>query len=197
MRPNGKRAAIRICAGCRQRDARDSLLRFARNADTGRIAPDIQRKAPGRGISVHPQKNCLIRAVKAGTFRRAFPATPAPAAGELAASAAEQYRSRFEQLLAVARRNRRLLCGVRAVRASLDERTALLVVVARDTSEGLQKVARSAAGAGARGLVAGTRARLGRVSGRRALGAVAITDPDLTERIICAAERAAAFEEDA
>lgn len=136
MGAKGKRTAIRTCAGCRQRDARDCLLRFARTVDTDRIAPDIRRRAPGRGVSVHPRKSCIVRAVKSGAFRRAFPATPGPAAGELVASAAEQYRLRIEQLLAIARRNRRLLCG-------------------------------------------------------------APTDPDLAERIICAAERAAAFEEDA
>ena len=193
----GKKAAIRTCAGCRQTEARDALLRFACVAVGDRITADVRRRAPGRGISVHPRRSCLTQAVKKGAFRRAFSAKVNPTAGELVACAAEQYREQIERLLAVARRNRQLLCGGRAVRASLKARTALLVVVANDASEGMRTVARSAAEAGARGLYAATRARLGRISGRRSLQAVAITDPDLAERIISAAERAAAFEEDA
>jgi ribosomal protein L7Ae-like RNA K-turn-binding protein len=111
------------------------------------------------------------------------------------ASAAEQYRGRIDELLAVARRNRRLLSGARRVRESLRTRGASLIVVAGDASSGLRRMAEAADGAGARGVVTGTKARLGRASGRRPVGAVAVLDPKIAERILSAAESAAALEE--
>jgi len=189
--------ATRTCAGCRKAAPRNDLLRFARAAGPAGIAPDLPGRAAGRGLSVHPRPSCLNRAVKRGAFQRAFGATVRPDPRALVDASAEQYRMRVERLLAVARRNRQLCSGARAVRDSLKSRTALVVVIARDASATLLRIAGSAERSGARSFVSGTREGLGRVSGRRPLGAVAVTDPLLAERISSAAERAAALEEDA
>ncbi|MGK5530055.1 YlxR family protein [Streptomyces sp. URMC 129] len=57
----------RTCVGCRQRSARDGLLRVAVVGD--RCVPDLRGTLPGRGAYVHPTPACLELAVR----RRAFP----------------------------------------------------------------------------------------------------------------------------
>ncbi|WP_079032335.1 YlxR family protein [Streptomyces specialis] len=57
----------RTCVGCRQRSARNGLLRVALDGD--RCVPDLRGTLPGRGAYVHPTPACLELAVR----RRAFP----------------------------------------------------------------------------------------------------------------------------
>src|ERR1700755_2095172 len=88
----------RACAGCRQGDDREALLRFVAAGDPPTLAPDIRRRAPGRGVSVHPRYRCVAAAVRSGAFKRGLDLAgeAAPSAGELARSAAEQYRRRAD-----------------------------------------------------------------------------------------------------
>ncbi|GHI04473.1 DNA-binding protein [Streptomyces cellostaticus] len=53
--------------GCRQRAAKDDLLRTV--ADREQCVPDPRGTLPGRGAYVHPDSVCLDQAVR----RRAFP----------------------------------------------------------------------------------------------------------------------------
>jgi predicted RNA-binding protein YlxR (DUF448 family) len=53
--------------GCRERAARADLLRVVAVGD--RLVPDLRRRLPGRGASVHPDPRCVELADK----RRAFP----------------------------------------------------------------------------------------------------------------------------
>jgi hypothetical protein len=64
IRPTGP---VRTCVGCRERAARDDLLRVV--AVEGRLVPDRARHLPGRGASVHPDVRCIDLA----DTRRAFP----------------------------------------------------------------------------------------------------------------------------
>ncbi|MGW0885163.1 YlxR family protein [Streptomyces sp. NPDC002671] len=57
----------RTCVGCRQRAAKDELLRTV--ADGEHCVPDPRGTLPGRGAYVHPDLVCLDQAVR----RRAFP----------------------------------------------------------------------------------------------------------------------------
>ncbi|MFD5794058.1 YlxR family protein [Streptomyces diastatochromogenes] len=57
----------RTCVGCRQRAAKDDLLRTV--ADQEQCVPDPRGTLPGRGAYVHPDLVCLDQAVR----RRAFP----------------------------------------------------------------------------------------------------------------------------
>ncbi|MCZ0986614.1 MULTISPECIES: YlxR family protein [Streptomyces] len=57
----------RTCVGCRQRAAKDDLLRIV--ADQEQCVPDPRGTLPGRGAYVHPDLVCLDQAVR----RRAFP----------------------------------------------------------------------------------------------------------------------------
>ncbi|RKN38739.1 YlxR family protein [Streptomyces hoynatensis] len=60
----------RTCIGCRQRSARNGLLRVVRNGD--RCVPDLRGTLPGRGAYVHPTPSCLELAVRRRAFPRAF-----------------------------------------------------------------------------------------------------------------------------
>ncbi|GEK04649.1 YlxR family protein [Streptomyces sp. NPDC003388] len=57
----------RTCVGCRQRAAKDALLRIV--ADQEQCVPDPRGTLPGRGAYVHPDPVCIDQAVR----RRAFP----------------------------------------------------------------------------------------------------------------------------
>ncbi|MFF5017274.1 YlxR family protein [Streptomyces sp. NPDC001165] len=57
----------RTCVGCRQRAAKDDLLRAV--AEREQCVPDPRGTLPGRGAYVHPDPVCLDQAVR----RRAFP----------------------------------------------------------------------------------------------------------------------------
>ncbi|NBM20578.1 YlxR family protein [Streptomyces sp. GC420] len=57
----------RTCVGCRERAAKDDLLRIV--AVGGACAPDPRGTLPGRGAYVHPAPVCLDLAIR----RRAFP----------------------------------------------------------------------------------------------------------------------------
>jgi predicted RNA-binding protein YlxR (DUF448 family) len=59
---------LRSCINCRKRENPMALLRVV--CVDGRILPDPDRRAPGRGAWVHLE--CAVRAVERGAFRWAF-----------------------------------------------------------------------------------------------------------------------------
>ncbi|MFD5077023.1 YlxR family protein [Streptomyces sp. NPDC058371] len=66
-RTHARACPERTCVGCRERAAKDDLLRIV--AMEGECAPDPRGTLPGRGAYVHPALVCLDLAVR----RRAFP----------------------------------------------------------------------------------------------------------------------------
>ncbi|HEY9437161.1 MAG TPA: YlxR family protein [Streptomyces sp.] len=60
----------RTCVGCRERAAKNGLLRIV--ADGGALLPDPRGTLPGRGAYVHPASVCLDLAVRRRAFPRAF-----------------------------------------------------------------------------------------------------------------------------
>ena len=60
----------RTCVGCRERAAKNGLLRIV--ADGGVLLPDPRGTLPGRGAYVHPASVCLDLAVRRRAFPRAF-----------------------------------------------------------------------------------------------------------------------------
>ncbi|MFG1623244.1 YlxR family protein [Kribbella sp. NPDC049227] len=60
----------RTCIGCRKRSGPADLLRMT--VSGGRVLPDPDRRAPGRGAHLHPVAECLDLAVRRKAFPRAF-----------------------------------------------------------------------------------------------------------------------------
>ncbi|MBY8841439.1 YlxR family protein [Streptomyces sp. SP2-10] len=60
----------RTCVGCRERAAKDDLLRIVKIEDA--CAPDPRGTLPGRGAYVHPALVCLDQAVRRRAFSRAL-----------------------------------------------------------------------------------------------------------------------------
>ena len=60
----------RTCVGCRDRAAKDDLLRIVVVEDV--CVPDTRGTLPGRGAYVHPATVCLDLAIRRRAFSRAF-----------------------------------------------------------------------------------------------------------------------------
>lgn len=203
----------RSCAGCRQTDARDALLRFVAEGvprsgqgEGGpvKIAPDVRRRAPGRGVSVHPRLRCVEAAVRSGALRRGL-GVPAVEAGdttgstastalELSRMAAEQYRRRAAGLLSSAQRAHRLALGTEAVRSAIAVRSIQLLLVAKDAEGSREELVGAAERLGRSCLVWSTRQELGRLFGRALLSIVGVLDAgiatELRHVVRCASELA-------
>ncbi|QNP67557.1 YlxR family protein [Streptomyces genisteinicus] len=61
---------VRTCVGCRERAAKDDLLRIV--VIGSECVPDDRGTLPGRGAYVHPAVVCLDQAVRRRAFPRAF-----------------------------------------------------------------------------------------------------------------------------
>ncbi|MEU2438583.1 YlxR family protein [Streptomyces rubradiris] len=66
-RTHARACPERTCVGCRERAAKNDLLRIVGIEDA--CVPDPRGTLPGRGAYVHPALVCLDQAVR----RRAFP----------------------------------------------------------------------------------------------------------------------------
>ncbi|MCM2421982.1 MULTISPECIES: YlxR family protein [Streptomyces] len=60
----------RTCVGCRERVAKNDLLRVAVSGDA--CVPDPRGTLPGRGAHLHPDLVCFDLAVRRRAFSRAF-----------------------------------------------------------------------------------------------------------------------------
>nr|WTA00658.1 YlxR family protein [Streptomyces sp. NBC_00857] len=60
----------RTCVGCRERAAKNDLLRIVVIEE--QCVPDQRGTLPGRGAYLHPALNCLDLAVRRRAFPRAF-----------------------------------------------------------------------------------------------------------------------------
>jgi len=62
---------IRTCAGCGGRAPQRDLTRIAATSG-GAIVFNAKSRAPGRGAYLHPNRNCLDRALKRRAIERAL-----------------------------------------------------------------------------------------------------------------------------
>ena len=191
----------RACVGCRQRDDREELLRFVAGGERDgslQLAPDIRRRAPGRGVSVHPRYRCVDAAVRSGALRRGL-GISAELGGEVSARqlsqcAAEQYNRRAAGLLQAGQRARKLALGTEAARTALESGKVQVLLIAKDAEGSRDELARAAERLGARCLVWNTKEELGRLFGRAMLSIVGVLDAgiatELRHVVRCAAELA-------
>jgi uncharacterized protein len=61
---------VRMCAGCRGREDKTALLRIVARDGVG--VPDPAQTEPGRGVYLHPSRDCLDRAVKRRSIGRSL-----------------------------------------------------------------------------------------------------------------------------
>jgi uncharacterized protein len=59
---------VRMCAGCRGRAAKAELIRIVARNGVGMV--DERQTAPGRGIYLHPRRECLDQAVRRRSMGR-------------------------------------------------------------------------------------------------------------------------------
>ncbi|MGB4137282.1 MAG: YlxR family protein [Microbacterium sp.] len=77
--------AVRTCIGCRGRASRTSLLRVV--ARNGVLVLDERAVLAGRGVWLHPTRECADAALRRRAFARALRVS-----GELDTQTIEQYR---------------------------------------------------------------------------------------------------------
>jgi uncharacterized protein len=59
---------VRMCAGCRGREAKSDLLRIVARGGVGVVDP--AQTEPGRGVYLHPSVDCLDQAIKRRSIGR-------------------------------------------------------------------------------------------------------------------------------
>jgi uncharacterized protein len=59
---------VRMCAGCRGRAAKTELIRVVARDGVGMV--DESQTEPGRGVYLHPRRECLDQAVKRRSIGR-------------------------------------------------------------------------------------------------------------------------------
>jgi hypothetical protein len=187
---------VRTCVGCRGRDRREALVRFAVRTDPPGLAPDIRGQLGGRGVSVHPDGACIDAAVRRGGFARAMRGPVPFDARQLCRMLADQYARRGEGLLLAAGRSRKIALGTDAVRESIRQREVSLLVVAGDASNRREELVQAAEDLGSRCVVFGNRASLGRLFGRDEVAVLAVLDTRIAEELARAAARVSALSED-
>lgn len=180
----------RTCAGCRKQDAQAALLRFAVRSEEPRLLPDVRRRLPGRGVSVHPTRECLRRAIERGGFARAIGGKVSLDTDAICALAASQYERRANGLLLAALRNRSLVIGTDAVRRALDAGPPPLLLLATDAAGRRDELEERVRRLSGRCVSYGTKMELGRLLGRAEVGVLAILDPGIALEVAATAARA-------
>jgi predicted RNA-binding protein YlxR (DUF448 family)/ribosomal protein L7Ae-like RNA K-turn-binding protein len=188
----------RACAGCRQTDAREVLLRFVAGGDPPQLAPDIRRRAPGRGVSVHARFRCVEAAFRSGAMRRTLGVGAdvgmGASARELSQAAVGQYERRAAGLLIAAQRSRKVALGTEAVRTAIAAHTVQLLLVAVDAEGSREELVAAATRLGKGCLIWSNRENLGRLFGRAVLSVIGVLDAgiatELRHVVRCATELA-------
>lgn len=167
----------RTCAGCRQHDAREALVRLAASEDpSAPLVPDLRGRLGGRGVSVHASRRCLSLAVNKGGFARALSRAVVVDEGELARAIEEQLLGRAKGLLLGGIRSRRIALGTEAVIRTIETEKIELLIVARDAAGRSVGLAERVRAAGKPVAVLADKALLGGLASRGELGVLAVLD---------------------
>ncbi|HKP55596.1 MAG TPA: DUF448 domain-containing protein [Polyangiales bacterium] len=199
---DGAPQTTRSCVGCREPDERSALLRLILvpspdQAQAPGLLPDVRKRGPGRGVSVHPRFRCLQSAVQSGAFKRAFKAPVQASASELAHVARVQYERRAEGLLLAARRAHKLALGTEAVRDAIQDRRAKLLIIAGDAEGSREELQQAALRLGRSCLVWNTKIGLGHLFSRATLSILAVLDHGIADELQSVVGSVAGLAEDA
>jgi len=197
MNRTAQTAGKRTCAGCRLKDDRDAMLRLVLLGDPPRLVPDVRRRAPGRGVSVHPRRECVEKVLRGKSVQRVFQrAVVPPSVDDLVEWAIGQYQRRIEGLIIAAQRSRHIAIGREAVRDAINRRSVALLIQAADDNQGAWMHSDAVTRFNIGSVVYGTKESNGRLFGREAVGVLAILDRGIAESIVHAIERCATLAED-
>jgi predicted RNA-binding protein YlxR (DUF448 family) len=185
--------STRTCVGCRAIAPRGDLLRLAALGEAPYVAPDLERKLGGRGMSVHWSRVCVVLAAKKGGFARALKRSVTIDPEALADDVVRVVVQRAESLLVAAARRKKLALGTEAVREALRGTGVEVLVIAGDADGRPEELEASAARLGGRCAVLGTKTSLGRLFGRDELGVLAILDRGIGDEVVRCTVRAAAM----
>ena len=72
-----KKIPMRQCMGCRERKSKRELVRIVRSPE-GVVSVDQKGKAPGRGMYICPDPECLRKAVRAKAIQRSLDVEVSP-----------------------------------------------------------------------------------------------------------------------
>lgn len=169
----------RSCVGCRQRDAREHMLRLVLDPQAPAVAVDFKGGTFGRGAWVHPRARCIVAASKF-VSREIGSNVEASALHGLLVAAAER---RALGLVAAARRARKLAIGSTAVKLVVADRSARLLIVATDARAAATTPWVEEAVAAGRVIAWSTKDELGEVVGRQEAGVIAVLDDGLKEAL--------------
>jgi predicted RNA-binding protein YlxR (DUF448 family) len=198
--PEERPISERTCAGCRVREDRDELLRFAHVPDHDQaLVPDFAGRLGGRGLWVHPRTSCLRKAVRGG-FARALRSAVEVSFDELRAQSSALLERRVGGLLLAAKRRRALALGTDAVRLALkDSRsacTAHFLLVAKDAAGRREEIIADATERSVAVIELSTKRSLGQLTGKDELGYLAVLDLQIGREIADSARWLAGLAED-
>lgn len=188
-----EKGPIRTCVGCGQKAAPGEMVRLVVGEEG--FAPDLGGKFPGRGVWIHPRRECVDTACRRGGFSRALRREVRVDPRALRSAIRAAYEARIAGLLASARRIRALALGTDASLEALESGEASLVIFAQDAAGRRFDLERLAKKIDCDVLVHGDKAGLGTLLGRAEVGVVTITDARLAHAVAESVVRVAALSE--
>jgi predicted RNA-binding protein YlxR (DUF448 family) len=186
----------RTCAGCRAQAESSQLIRFAFvPGHEPPLVPDLQGRLGGRGVWVHAQKPCLIKATRGG-FARSLKQGVKVQTDELLQLMQGQVERRIQGLLLAALRRREVAVGTDAVMQTLATCPVRLLLVAKDAAGRRNDVVARASERRVRVLELFDKESLGRLTQRESLSFVAVLESQIAAEIVESARWLAGLSED-
>ncbi len=191
-----ERSSSRMCAGCRNRDDRAALVRLVFGDRAPFVAADLARKLPGRGVSLHPRRSCVRRAVQRGGLAKAFGRQLDIEPEVIERALVQQYVQRISGLLQSAGRIRCVELGADAVHAALRAGRKGFLLFAEDARGRREELVAEATRRAVPVGTWGTKETLGRVFGRSELGVLLIANDGIAAELARCASSITALSED-
>lgn len=179
--PSERRGSIRTCVGCRETAGPEALVRFVLAPD-GAVLPDLRGGAPGRGAWVHARPSCLRQAAQRG-FAKSWQAEVKTSAARLANELVGAANRRVAGLLSGAKGAKKVVLGATAVKEELAAGRAALLIVATDARAAAESREVERAVSSGLAVAWGTKAELGRATGRNDVGIVAVLHEGLARAL--------------
>ncbi|MCC0025023.1 MAG: RNA-binding protein [Hyphomicrobiaceae bacterium] len=130
---------LRQCAVTREQRAARDLVRFAVGPDDS-IAPDVDARAPGRGVWVGLGQTLVAEAERRKVFARSLK-SPVKVPQDLALLTRSRLEQRLTGALGLARKAGQLVTGATKVSASLANGSVLALLTATDAApDGRRKI---------------------------------------------------------